>query len=507
MSRKLLFKIIYSAIISVGFIFAVSCASEEGGSAPPSAGDTEERYMGAADAGQTEYTEDGQQLARAQAYIFPENVDFEGQNIRILNHDRAYWAWSELMAETMTGEPINDAIYTRNAMVEEGLNVTITEIHVSDAPGMASRSIMAGLDEFDVVFTDSSQAGILASRGMYLNLRNVPGLNLDALWWNQNANQSAELLGRLFFTTSDASLVTNDALWVLYFNTVMLQDLQLPNPYDLVREGRWTMDALYDMVRAAARDVNGSGVWGVDDIWGISSHHTSFLAFFLCQGQQLIRRDDQGHPYLVTPDERFLRAHYLARRLMDYQHGLYLSVNMQWPGRTADLGHATATFMNNMSLFCAETLSHARRFREMTADFGLLPHPKTDEHQENHYTLMIGTIPAFGIPITVADPEKSGIFMDAFTGVSADVLMPAYYDVSLAGRFTRDEDSVEMLDIIREGRRFELAVLYNWADLYRAFTTHGVSPGGENPIVFYETHINSVTSAIQQTLDRFMEID
>ena len=502
MAKKFLFKLICLVIIlAVMTLAAASCGNDGSGSTDNTTAPSNDNGDG--DTGGD--TPNGQQ-EQVERYQFPADVDFGGYNMRIVTQDRSDWAWSEMSAEEEDGDPINDAIFTRNTKVEQELNITITEFHVSDSPGRARRAIQAGTDEYDVVFTDSSQAGNLASQGMYINLYNVPGLYLEKPWWNQNAHQSAELLGKLYFTTSDANLVTNDAIWVVYFNKKILRDHGMADPYQLVRDNQWTIDVFYEMARDAARDVDGDGVWTVADQWGISTHNLGFLAFFICLDQQMISLNEDGEPYLVAPNERFVSAFMKAARLMDAQGGLYLHAQGSYPGRTPDLDHARKTFIHDMSLFCTEVLSHARAFREMEADFGLLPHPKYDSNQEQYLTFMIDTVPAFGIPVTVADVERTGIFMEALTGVSAETIMPAYYDVSLHGKFTRDEESIEMLDIIRDGRVFDLAVLYNWGGYYGAIIDNGVS-NSPNPVTVYERLEGRVAAAIQQTLDRFRELD
>jgi hypothetical protein len=37
---------------------------------------------------------------------------------------------------------------------------------------------------------------------------------------------------------------------------------------------------------------------------------------------------------------------------------------------------------------------------------------------------------------------------------------PAYYDVALSGKFTRDEESAEMLEIIRRHRVYDFGMTY-----------------------------------------------
>jgi hypothetical protein len=447
-------------------------------------------------------------------YEFPGN-DYKGYEMRVIIPDHNDWAMSTIKAvisadtgkEEENGDPINDAIYKRNALVEEGLNISIKEILVSGPESRAKKAILANTDDYDVVFTDSSQAGIIASQGLYLNLYDVPGLNLEKNYWNQNSHKSAELMGKLYFTTSDANIITNDAIWVLYFNKKLQQELGLGNPYQLVREGKWTVDAFYDMARDGAKDLDGDGKFTVSDRWGISTHGLAFLAFFECQDQKLVKLNENGEPYLVTPDEKFVTAFTKAHELMDKQGGMFLDAQGSYPGQTADLNHAKKTFMADMSLFCAEVLAHARVFREMTADFGVLPHPKYDEKQSEYFTFMIDTVPAFGIPITVADQERTGIFIDAFTAISNETIIPAYYKISLEGKFTRDEDSIEMLDIIRDGRIYDLAVLYNWGSFYSAIITYGTGKEGTNPITVFDKNRGKVETAIDKTINAYLNMD
>ena len=426
-----------------------------------------------------------------------------------------WWAWSTIKAvisadtgeEEENGDPLNDAIYRRNKIVEDGLGIEIVEILVAGPEGRARKSIQANSDEYDVVFTDSAQAGSLASQGLYLNLYDVPGLNLEKSYWNQGAHESAELLGSLCFTTSDANIITNDAIWVLYYNKKIHQNLGLENPYNLVRDGKWTIDAFYDMARSAALDLDGDGRWTAADQWGISTHGLGFLAFLECQGEQLIKLNEDGEPYLIYPDDKFVSAFIKAYQITNKDNGVYLHAEGSFVGKTSELDHQTKTFMADMSLFCGEVLGHARVFREMTADFGVLPHPKYDDKQEKYYTLMIDTVPAFGIPITASDQERTGVFMDAFTAISAETIIPAYYKISLEGKFTRDTDSIEMLDIIRDGRIFDRAILYNWGSFYSAVITYGTGKEGTNPGSVFEKNRGKVEAAIEKTLDAYLSWD
>ena len=87
----------------------------------------------------------------------------------------------------------------------------------------------------------------------------------------------------------------------------------------------------------------------------------------------------------------------------------------------------------------------------MENDFGIIPYPKLDENQERYYS-RVSYYNAPIVPITNNTPEKTGAVLEYFNYVSHDTVIPAYCDVVLYGKVTRDEDSRDMLDIIFNSR-------------------------------------------------------
>ena len=56
------------------------------------------------------------------------------------------------------------------------------------------------------------------------------------------------------------------------------------------------------------------------------------------------------------------------------------------------------------------------------------------------------------IPVTNKDLEKTGAVLEYFNYVSHDTVIPAYCDVVLYGKITRDEESRDMLNLIFDSR-------------------------------------------------------
>jgi hypothetical protein len=64
----------------------------------------------------------------------------------------------------------------------------------------------------------------------------------------------------------------------------------------------------------------------------------------------------------------------------------------------------------------------------------------------------------FCIPATAHNSEKIGAVMEALASESFRSVVPAFYEVALQTQYARDEESAEMMDIIREGISFDFGI-------------------------------------------------
>ncbi|GHU34801.1 hypothetical protein FACS1894105_02460 [Clostridia bacterium] len=441
------------------------------------------------------------------SYKPPAGIDYGGYLMRILTLTMGEndWKYPVMDTEETNAEPVNDAIYKRNRSIEAALNVKIKEIANDSANTLITKSVRSNSDDYDLIFYYSHQMGSPMSSGVFLDLKQVYSLNLGEPYWNQLAIESFELMDKLFYVPSDASVMVSDALWVIYFNKKLAENMSIDFPYKLVRDGKWTVDAMYDMCKQAALDLDGDGVYGAKDQWGATSHTLAFTEFMTSQNALIVVKDENGYPVTATPDDRFVNAFLNAKKLMDPRGGIFLDVTTNFQDKNSDEDHATKIFMRDKALFCTEVLGHMRTFREMTADYGLLPHPKYDENQPIYYNGSADTVPSVAIPASAIDPERTGTFLDALTGASADTTMPAYYIISFEGKFSRDEESMEMLDIILQGRIYDLGVIYNWGELPAKIRDYGTKEGNDNPATVYDKYGDRVTSLIEKTMAKVLE--
>lgn len=182
-------------------------------------------------------------------YEFPE-LDCGGDEFTILNTG---WVWSMytlIDVETQTGDSLDDVVYERNRRIEKLLNVKldVREAAIDDLAGLVRTSVMAGDQTYDAAYIKGDHLNGIITDGCVLDLTNVDGLNLDKPWWNQNVRNSCKLGkdGALYFAVSDLSLTAFDLTWCLMFNETKMEELNMDKPYDLVRNGKWTLDKFHE---------------------------------------------------------------------------------------------------------------------------------------------------------------------------------------------------------------------------------------------------------------------
>ena len=135
----------------------------------------------------------------------PDDLDFGGETVTIHSRgdDQAYL---EIGVEEMTGEPVNDAVYERNAMVAERLNVEFVPVRAegweayNNAIASLRASIMAADGAYDIIAGWSARIPALSLEGLLLDVLPLPYLDLEQPWWNQSAVEELEIAMDVFCT-------------------------------------------------------------------------------------------------------------------------------------------------------------------------------------------------------------------------------------------------------------------------------------------------------------------
>lgn len=431
--------------------------------------------------------------------------DFENHNFIIysLNDEGNTWyTTAHTTFEEDSAEIIESAIYNRNLKVSERFNINISEnlVTLNDV----TKSIMAGDNAFDIALLKGGDALNLATQKSLYDLKTLEYINFDKPYWDQNAKTELTLANQLYIGIGDFMTTHIDETIVMYFNKSLINDFNLESPYDLVEQNKWTYDKLFEMGQTVIQDLNGDGKFDDNDRFAMLSWSgVGYPYLIMASGEQYLSKDNEDLPYISFNGERFAAVFEKVVTMMHSDSDTFLydaGLRSNTKGLSSNHRVQEVMFPNNQALFWVECASWSKALRDMDADFGLIPAPKFDENQDRYYNYCNQNFFAITIPVT-SDPERTSIIVEALNSESTKTVLAAYYEITLKTKYSRDEQSREMLDIIFSCRTYNIGNVYFDGSTNSAI--YGMAANNNTDIAsYYAKSQKSLTKSIQKTIDK-----
>ncbi len=377
--------------------------------------------------------------------------DFKGQTFTFLTRD-GEWLGEFNVAEA-NGDIENDAVYTRNLATEEKYNVKFTfDAHVddwahhSDFDNLIHNSVLAGDALYDAVAGYQCCLTYNTAWGDLLDLMKLPYFEFSSKWWSEQMIDTLSVNGRLFYAGGDITKSAISGLCCLLFNKKLAQDYKITGIYDLVREKKWTHDTMMELVKGTYQDVNGDGTKDVGDVYGYAPTDYSIRNYCVSYETPTYDTDKDGKLKLVW----------------NTQHTYDVVEKLVTMTKTDDVyfNLTSDCFTEGRVLFYGDRLSSAQKWREMEDDFGIIPFPMYDEKQGRYLTSVANSASMIAIMVTAKSPENSAYIIEAMCRESMTTIRPAIFEGALKSKYSRDEDSSEMIEIIRDAMAYDVG----WAN-------------------------------------------
>ena len=357
-----------------------------------------------------------------------------------------------------TGLVLDEAVYRRNTLIEDtyGITIEVIEEYTTTAGKAVARlqqNRSAGDTLYDAGLIDVFGVCQLAHSGYLADMQDVPYVDLEKSWWDQNATRDTSIFGKTYFTTGDISYLDKEYTFATIFNKGIAKEKGLEDLYALVREGKWTVDKMADMCKLVSEDLNGDDILDSNDKYGLITWDAMLTASINGSGNTIayIENDELvlgiNNEEVISMVEKYVG---LAqdKSVINFQH---MSGGVSWD----------KMYMQGQALFLHEYLKALPLFRDTELEYGILPMPKLSEEQENYYCGFAGYQTAmYCIPADTYDEEISGVISEAMAYHSKEIVTPAYYDRTLVGRHVQDQESAETLEIIFANRIYDLGLFY-----------------------------------------------
>ena len=444
------------------------------------------------------------------------DANYEGYVFTFLTHLYEGGDWVnptplELTSEEEDGQPINDAVYRRNMTIKERYNIDIKMMPERDERAALRRAVTAGDSIYDAVLIYGDHISAIITGDLLLDISELPYIDLEKPWWDPAVN-SLSIVNKNYLLAGDLLILDNEATNALLFNKKLKADLSLELPYNLVKEGKWTMDAMHNIIRHAAADLNGDGQMSAfEDRWGFTVFADTLHALLVSGGGALAAKNADDIPFIDFTSPRNLSVLDRAMNLLYNPEYVLFARNIPPIGRQAETGLEVykAGFEEDRILYLWARMRVIELFRGMDSDFGIVPLPKYDETQENYYSVVNPfTVGLLGVPKNVENFERTSVILEALAAESRYTLQPAYYDVVLQRKYTRDEESGEMLDIIFGSRVYDIGGTYSFGNIFRDFLDFATPTNNDRNIAsFYERRSAAMQTAIDRVVDIFETMD
>lgn len=433
-------------------------------------------------------------------------LDFKGATVQMFVPSTGLEV-SEFEMTEQTGDVIDDAVWEKNTHVADRLKINFE--YTTEPGGNANRftfadrikaSIMAGDRAYDICAGYSMSIANLAAAEMLTDLNSLQYLDFSQPWWSDGLLTQATVNDKLYFASGDISTNLIYNMYCVYFNKTQLKNYNLDEPYDLVLDGKWTLDKLIEMSKGKYQDLNGDSQVDWHDAFGCEIYKVYIDMFYQGSGLRTTDDDENGLP-VISKDYSGQKVHDLVVKLAGFMH----DSGDVWAS-DYDNSDPKAYFRfegGNILFSVGEVALGANMLRDAKFDYGILPVPKYDESQENYCTIASFPYILYGIPKDAKDPDMSAAVIEALGSEAYRTTSPALFEVALKVKYSSDDQTAKMYDIIRGSMSWDFGRIFNdsLSSLTWSMFRNAVSDNNTNWASVFESNKNALETKLAAVVE------
>lgn len=410
----------------------------------------------------------------------------------------------QLDFEEISDDPVDLAVYYRTAHLEQVMGIDFVDTMDADyySSGFTSvDTLVAAGDNTYHMFNVRCIESIAAwSNGNIYTFDELKYVNLDKGYWAQDLNPGLTLLGEQYTAVGAADLNVYDFMFTLLFSKQVFSERGLPNLYDLVDSGDWTVDKMSEVMQNSYFDENSSDTRDSSDFYGYLADNRMVIPHFLVSCEALsVTKDEDDYPNVNFDDEHFYEVLQKVFVIMWDEENWFEN----YTGDNDVPSQCITMFSQNQSLFLDCSFNFVPNLRSMETDFGIVPYPKWDKDQEQYHS-RVSYFFSLVVPNTCPDTDLTSAVLEIMNCYSANEVIPAYYDQSLQGKIARDEESQDMLDIIFNNRIADLGDT-TFCDVIRDGVLSGMFGSDDRNMSTLTSKSKSINRKISNYLEGAME--
>ena len=443
------------------------------------------------------------------------DVDYQDREFRIYtsNLSNGSMESSNYLIEgegQMGGGLVSDAVFTRNATVEDllGIKLVFTQCELSHGQiaGNIRKYTQSGDDEFDLVINDNYDFTTLLIEGHFRNTLDEDCVfDFDRNYWYKDYMADLRLMdGYQYLLAGDFFVDVLRTAHLILVNKQFYMDYYRTSAdelYDVVSNYEWTHEKMYNLSADLYVDRNQDGIKNAGDQFGYADHSIwgASIPYATSGATNFISRDEDGIPTITIHEGD--RANQLAAAMTKLFNSD--STTMEAAGSPIDVfvrGEALIT--GGFFLGSLENVS----LRQMETDAAVLPFPMLYASDKKYVTATHDTTEMGAILITSTDMAFISTVTEVLNRESANILIPKYYKESLQVQCVDDEKAAAMIDIIHDNFDNSFILAYNQAlngKVLQAFSTAAEDKREFSAV--YASTVKAMEKTMQNTLKKFRQ--
>ncbi len=397
-------------------------------------------------------------------------VRFNGEVLNVLS-----WIPSNVKeyveVNEATLDAIDQSIYLRNLQTLDRLNLKMNWKEIAGnaaAPEYINEATIANQSggEYDMYVCYSNFASSLMMNGVLRNLLEYEYLDFSHPWWPQEMLNDCTIADKLYFCTGDISTNLVFMTSAVFFNKTLASEYKVDELvkqsygsdglYDLVKDGKWTYEALMTLSANTYADKDQDGKKSLGDIYGFGTYGTLIDNFYYGADQKTVVAKDGG--FALSSD--FTNTDRVTNILTEVgRFLLYSGDAMFYEG----FEPARDSFAASLNLFSLAPASHAyvTHFKTDGLKYGVLPVPKYEAEQDKYYSVHSFPYSMYGISSATDKAEMTSAYIQVLGEESYNTSRVTIIENTLQLRYADDMSDSEMWQIVIDSQCFDLGRIFS----------------------------------------------
>ena len=386
---------------------------------------------------------------------------------------------------------LQDAILDRAAYLNEEFGVTFDFSAFTTSPtsiDAIANALSAGTKDYDIWFNKTIAAQNIVANKLVFDLADSEYIDFSKSYYNQLTKNAFTIDGHTFFASGDFNYIAYEVTYFWFVNSDVLEAVgeDIPDFYQLVRDGEWTLDVAYGLAQKVGQD-NGDGVMDLNDTYGLCTN--SLGNWYNYCGISTVNAVDGEYVIGLNDTAR-------VNKILSY---VLQMVNSDWFCSMA-WQDGSSIFTEGRCLFFQEVLNGLGGHLSNNPDLYIVPNPKLAESDPMYYsTGAYQQANTICIPKTTEDREMSEYFFEILFKTGSEMIMPVYLENHLmnADPDCFDDVSDMLVTYILPGAIFDVGNVANgWSSVCGNITSPSINNKTNTFAADYAANIDAAQATV-----------